>query len=250
MIDMTTRYFDGEGRPYMNECIQCALRWSVERKIRSIVMFTSTGDGPHYAATNLLPQEEYKNLRLIAVTPPVGKTYYADPRDPTKSAIVAAGIPAARKDELLALGVQIIAGQLPFKEMHDGAGNMRSEWTRVTAAMGVLGGGFALCIQAALMACDAGEIEPGTLACALSADTAITLWASRSDVFLSPTDGMIVDHIICRPANYPISRAKHRRFAHLTAASRPSALPPHEEPPPVEAPLCNSGDFRSDQGRA
>jgi hypothetical protein len=243
MNEMSTRYFDGEGRAHMKECIRCALAWSVQHKIRRVVMFTGNGDGPHYAATQFLPQDDYQNLRLIAVSPPVGKTYFEDPRQPEKSRVVTAGIPPTMRDELSALGVRIVAGQLPFKEMHDGTGRMSSDWSRVTASMGIQGGGFALCIQAALMACDAGEVELGEAIVALSADTAVALWASRSDVFLSPFEGMLVDHIICRPANLSISKAKHRRYANVggdsaTAVAAPAA-PTHRALP--AAPAVRSG---------
>jgi hypothetical protein len=122
------------------------------------------------------------------------------------------------RDELIALGVGVTSAHLPFKEMYDGR-ERTSEWTRVSEAYGVLGGGFALCVQATLMACDAGLIEHGDEVVALTSDTAVAVRACRSESFLSPLDGLLVGHIICRPTRYTISKRIHET---ITAAQSPS----------------------------
>lgn len=224
----TTRYFDGEGRAFMRECVERAFEHcATHPDIRSVVMFTGNGEGPHFAATSLLPRARYKHVRLVAVTPPFGKRYI----DPIKGS-VHAGIAPEMRDELGELGIAVIAAHLPFQESFDGSlfpdgrGRRSSPWTRVSAALGILGGGLPLAIQAIMMACDAGEVEPGELVVALTADTAITATACRTESFLSPVEGLLVEEILCRPRRYPISKRHHRSVIANAPQPQPAPAPP------------------------
>lgn len=218
--DSPTYYFAAEGRPAMEECIQRSADWCLANNIATMVIFTGTGAGPHYAAKELLIQEQFKNLRVVAVTPPVGRPYRSDLNDPN-SPLIQSGINPAMRDELMSLGIGIVSAHLPFKEMYDGK-ERTSEWTRVAEAFGILGGGFALCVQAVLVACDAGFVQHGERVVALTADTAIEASACRTESFLSPLEGLLVGHIICRPARYTISKRIHEAIK--TTESQASAI--------------------------
>jgi hypothetical protein len=207
----TTIYFDAEGRASMEQCIKHAADWCVSKKIETLVIFSGTGDGPHYAATKILPTEPYKGLRVVAVTPPYGRPYKLNPNDPD-SPLVHSGIKKAMRDDLTALQVDVVSAHLPFKERYDGK-ERTSEWTRVAESFGVLGGGFALCIQAILVACDAGFVAHGERVVALTADTALEAIACRTESFLAPLEGLLVGHVICRPARYNISKRIHETIA-------------------------------------
>jgi hypothetical protein len=202
-----TTYFDGEGRDSMTECVNCSLDWCVRADLGTVVIFTGTGDGPLYAAKELLALDKYSHLRLVAVTPPSGREYRVNPGDPA-SPVVRAGINPAIREELLSLGISVVSAHLPFKEISVGR-ERRSEWSRVAEAYGVLGGGFSLCVQAILMACDAGAVESGERVVVAAADTALVAIASRTESFLSPVDGLLVEHIVCRPLRYSISKRQH-----------------------------------------
>jgi hypothetical protein len=206
-----TYYLAEEGRPSMEACIRHAADWCLIDEIGTMVIFTGTGLGPHYAAKEILVEESRKHLRVVAVTPPFGRPYRSDPKDP-KSPLIRAGIKEAMRDELAALGIPTVSAHLPFKEMYDGK-TRSSEWSRVAEAFGILGGGFALCVQATLIACDAGFIDHGERVVAISADTAIAVTACRTESFLSPIEGMLVGHIICRPRRYNISKQLHETIA-------------------------------------
>lgn len=202
-----TTYLDREGRDSVLECISVSFDWCVKNDVSSVVIFTGTGDGPRYAAETMLCTDRYKHIRVTAVTPPFGRAYKSNPSAP-ESPVVRAGINPAMRDSLLELGIAVIAAHLPFKEINTGRAR-ESEWSRVSEAYGVLGGGFSLCVQSALMACDAGAIESGERIVSITADTAISLISSRTESFLSPVDGLLVEHIICRPVRYTISKEKH-----------------------------------------
>lgn len=216
-----THYFDHEGRDYMRECLTLALRACVESGLQKLVIFTGTGEGPHFAATELRPQPPFEEIELVAVTPPFGRPYRERPGDPD-SPVVNAGIHPAVRDELEALGVGLVSAHLPFKEMWDGR-ERRSEWSRVAEAYGVFGGGFALCIQALLIACDAGFVQNGERVVVAAADTGFIARATRTETFLSPFEGMLIEHIICRPERYSISKPAHHAFqAHFGAEVHPT----------------------------
>ncbi len=208
MKQAATTYFDGEGRDFSRACIDHSVEWCITTELNKLIIFTGTGDGPHYAGREILSDERYRHLQVIAVTPPAGRRYRTNPND-LNSPVVRAGINPAMLDELSELGIKVVAAHLPFKGIHNGI-SRTSEWDRVAEAYGVLGGGFALCIQAALIACDAGTVESGDRVVVASADTAMAVIACRTESFLSPTEGLLVEHIICRPMRYSISKPKHQ----------------------------------------
>jgi hypothetical protein len=226
-----TFYFETEGRASMEECIHLVAEYCLKEQISTMVMFTGTGVGPHYASKELLLRDQYKNLLLVAVTPPFGRIYKQNPADPD-SPYVRSGINPAMRDELTALGIPVVSAHLPFKEMWDGR-ERRSEWTRVAEAYGVLGGGFALCIQATLMACDAGFVQHGDRVATLSADTALVVRACRTESFLSPLEGLLVEHIICRPARYTISKRIHETIAPREERPKPFELSTPQRARPI-----------------
>jgi hypothetical protein len=208
---MTTRYFDGEGRAFMEPCLRHTFKWCADHHVGKVVIFTGTGEGPMFAARSLLP--DYENITAVAVTPPAGRLYV---RDPTKAEreLVRSGVPPRIHQFLQAFGVPVISANLPFKQIE---GDQASPWPQVERAYGVLGGGFALCVQAVLVACDAGRVAVGERVAAATADTAIVVLAARSETFLSSTEGLLVEHILCRPRRYTISKMNHESLAHRTA---------------------------------
>lgn len=227
----TTAYLEQEGRSQMATCIDEAFSYAKASDITTMVMFTGSGDGPLLAAQNYLISPEHKKVRLIAVTPPYKKAYRSDPlvKD---SPVVISGISSPMRDFLKGAGVEICSGQLLFKPLRVG-GKLDSEWSRVEAALSIMGGGLALCVQAIILACDAGYVNPRSQVVALTADTAIDAFAARTEDFLSETDGLIINHIICRPAKFTISKANHRIYAPVpTQLPLPAAgaMPPNIAP--------------------
>jgi hypothetical protein len=233
--ELVTRYVPGEGRPSMRDCIHMAADWCLTEGLGTLVIFTGTGEGPHYAAQELLVRERYKGLKVVAVTPPVGRQYRKVPGDDS-SEMVRAGISSVLRDELTALGVVVVSAHLPFKEVYDGSRGRGSEWARVAESFGILGGGFALCIQAALLACDAGAIEHGDRVVAMSADTAVVVRACRTESFLSPSEGLLAEHIICRPGRYNISKSIHETIKQPEPPSQQVIETTAYEPQPPQLP--------------
>lgn len=205
--DRLTHYVGGEGRVSMEECLTTIVARCSALRITKLVVFTGTGEGPMFALRELLQQDEYSGIEMVAVTPPVGRPYRLDPRDPA-SPIVQAGIAVEVRDFLTDAGVPVISAHLPFKAV-GGRSSPTAEMTEIGDALSILGGGFTLCVQAVLMACDAGEIAMGERVAAATADTAVVLLATRTESFLSKRHGMLVEEIVCRPSIFDISKAGH-----------------------------------------
>ena len=207
---MTTRvfqttYVDAEGRPSMEACVRASFEFCRSQGIGKVVLFTGSGEGAMFAVDHFLTRQDFASIQMVAVTPPAGKLYRSTPGD-DKSAIVSSGVQPARKDFLRDMGVPVISAHMPFKVT---IGSAPPAWSETAEAFGVLGGGFSLCVQAVLMACDAGEVEMGERVVAASADTSIVAIASRTELFLAPHHGLLVEHIVCRPRRFNISKPHH-----------------------------------------
>lgn len=216
-----TTYFNGEGRAFMQECLGAAFKSAVEREAKTIVIFTGSGEGPLFALQHLLPKVEYSHINIVAVTPPFGRPYKRLPSEE----LVTAGIADQLRRFLTSSGIPVISAHLPFKGIQIGH-DRASDWSRVAEAFGVMGGGFALCVQSILIAADAGYIEVGERVIATTADTAIIALAARTETFISPTEGLIVEHVITRPSVFDISKPRHRQWF----------TPPPPPPTPAQAP--------------
>ncbi len=218
---MPTVYVDGEGPTYLDECMAAAFDCCKGADIKVLVIFTSTGEGPCKALDKYLSREEFAGVRLIAVTPPVNKQYRSASGEPVR-----AGIQGERFTKLRDANVPIVSARLPFRSIlaHPDPISQPPEGVShlvvapalnfdamhaVDRVLGIFGGGISLCVQSVLMACDAGAVTLGERVVVMSADTAIVALACHSESFLSPHTGMIVDHIVCRPRVYTISKPHH-----------------------------------------
>lgn len=227
----TTSYLPGEGRAHMQECLQTAFKWSKENHVGTIVIFTGTGDGPLYAAQNLMPEAGIDTI--VAVTPPPGRPYRSDPLN-QDSEIVRAGVTSEVRQFLVEMGVTVVSAHLPFKPIQDLPGG--SPWSGVEAALSIMGGGFPLCVQAALIACDAGAVRSGERIVVATADTAISVIASRTETFISKAHGLLVEHIICRPRKFDISKSDHHDLDALWGQKAGVIDVVNENRPPIALP--------------
>lgn len=242
-----TEYLPAEGQEHLARCMRLAAGWCADNHIETLVIFSGTGVGPLYVARNLLPLEEYRKLQVVTVTPAVGRIYRKVHGD-AQSAMPAGLAPEVR-DELSGHGIRVVSAHLPFKPYTVGY-ERTTEWNRVAEAYGIFGGGLALCIQAAMMAADAGAVEHGARIVAASADTALEIGhACRSESFLSSVDGLLLGHIICRPAKYTISKREHEAVRPLPEPPVVEAPPATPDPPALPAPPNNKDTSASPVGK-
>ncbi|MDX2021951.1 MAG: hypothetical protein SF187_17060 [Deltaproteobacteria bacterium] len=205
-----TTYVPGEGRNFMETCIRAAFEACRNNELTTIVMFTATGEGPLFALREMLNEPELQHIKVIAVTPPFGQAYLSDPSDRNSPRVIA-GVPSVAAKLMTDSGIPIVAAHLPFKGPpgEPGEHGPESQWALVDKSFSILGGGFALCVQATLLACDAGHVRAGERIVALTSDTAMVVTASRTELWLSQTHGLLFEYFVCRPSVYNISKARH-----------------------------------------
>jgi uncharacterized protein len=210
-----TTLLDGEGRDYLDDCMAATFEHCKTHDIQTVVIYTANGLGPCLAVERYLSKPEFAETRIVAVTPPANKPYMKDPIAPrSPENTLQTGIFGERRKQLYEAKVPIVSARLPFRSPISptvAVGDIPplDPMQIVDRALGVFGGGLSLCIQAVMMACDAGYVGSGELVAAMSADTAIVAYAAQTEAFISPKKGLLVLHIICKPAVYKISKHEH-----------------------------------------
>lgn len=175
--------------------MKIAFSAAIRHKVNKIIIFTAEGVGVKMALEEFLCKPEYAAIRIVAVRFPVGKRFSTaagearrvDFSDQDKASFRTAGIP-------------IIRANLPFDTIAPhlkSEGRLGQDFGFISNALDVFGGGMSLCVQATMLACDAGEIDEGEHVISMTADTAILSRAATTSHFL--TD-FIVREILCKPA--------------------------------------------------
>jgi hypothetical protein len=196
-------YFFHEGKENMEDCVRLSFEAAVRRNVKKMVIFTGIGDGPRIALEKFRPKEEYADIKIIAVTFPCGQRFNED-----KS--IQREISPEDRRYLNDNHVPILRAHLPFNPIaahHRGHGLLGQDLTLIGNALSVFCGSLPLCVQAALIACDAGEVEQGEHVIALTSDTAILVRSSPTERLL--TD-FIIREIICKPMSLTVSKSENR----------------------------------------
>lgn len=199
-----TVYFLQEGRENLRECLKIAFQAAKKQNVSKIIIFTARGEGVRIAIESHLSQDEFANIKAIAVAFPHGKIF----TDKNKNNIEV----EISKEDLAFFGehhVPVVRAHLPFDSImpfFKSSGMLGQDLSLVSEALGIFGGSMALCVQAITMACDAGEVEIGEHVIALTSDTAILAQASNTDRMLGE---LIVREILCKAAVLTISRKEH-----------------------------------------
>ena len=111
--------------------------------------------------------------------------------------------PSVDQDRLRDARIQLIQGVMPFEA--DGSSE-HDAFFLFRSAFSLFGGGMKLCLQAVVMACDAGAVTGGQKCIAMSANTAIDAHTENSFNIINSRLRLAVEHIICEPVAYSISR--------------------------------------------
>lgn len=213
-------YFLQEGKANLRNCMRIAFEAAIERQIGTLVIFTGIGEGPEIAIKEFWPLAEFRDIKLIAVTFPYGKRFKDNKEVKISPEIIA--LFEANK-------IPLIRAHLPFDPItahYRGHGILGQDLTLIGNALSVFGGSMSLCVQAALMACDAGLLETGDHVIAITSDTAIVARTAPTDRFL--TD-FIVREVLCKPLFLTIGKGEEvsgEGPPTIEAESIPQLLPP------------------------
>lgn len=195
-----TEYFLGEGQSNLQRCLEVSFEAAVTHNIGRIVIFTGAGKGIRLAIDNFLSQERYSSIDVVAVSFPHGSKF--------TDSTLEHGISEETATYIRAKGVPIVKAHLPFepiKAHHDSHGILGQDLTLIGNALSIFCGSMSLCVQAALMACDAGEIELGEHVISMTSDTSVLVRASGTRDLL--TD-FVVREILCKPVLLTIVKSE------------------------------------------
>lgn len=189
-----TTYFLQEGRENLRECLKVAFRAAKAQGISKVVIFTAKGEGVRLAIEEFCSQDEFKEIRLVAVTFPAGKTF----KGPDGETIVV-DISDSDKEMLSRLEIPLIKAHLPFDPiapLYPQSGGLGQDLSLIGEALNTFCGSMGLCVQAILMACDAGAVNLGEHVISLTSDTAILAQATSTRRVLRE---LVIREVLCKP---------------------------------------------------
>lgn len=218
-----TEYFLKEGRDNLSRCLDATFAAAAAHNIKKIVIFTAAGTGVKMAVDNYLSQPQYSGIELIAVTFPSQSHFTSD--NPSEYLI---------SDDLAEhfakLNIPIVRAHLPLDPIrthYEGRGILGQDFGLIDNALRIFSGGMSLCVQAVLMASDAGHLALGEHTIAMTADTSILVRAAATSRFL--TD-LIVREILCKPVLLTIGKSEK----HGNSLEAPEPKPVLELQPPKD----------------
>ncbi len=193
-------YFLQEGRDNLPECLKIAFQAAKKQNVERIVIFTARGEGIQLALDRFCCLDEYKNIKLVAVTFPQAKAFTAEGKP------LEVRISDDAERIMNQRGIPIVRAHLPFDPIappFKDRGVLAQDLSLVESALNIFGGGMSLCVQAVVLACDAGAIGLGEHVIAMTSDTAILVQAAPTARMLRE---MIIREILCKPAILSIGR--------------------------------------------
>lgn len=184
----------------MQECLKIAFQAAKQQNVEKIVIFTARGEGIQLALSNFCSQSEYQNIKIVAVTFPQGKEFTSEGK-PLEVRLT------AEVEQLIRVNnVPIVRAHLPFDPIappFKDRGVLAQDLCLVESALNIFGGGTSLCVQAAVLACDAGAIGLGEHVITMTSDTALLVQATTTRRMLRE---LVVREILCKPAILSIGR--------------------------------------------
>jgi hypothetical protein len=196
-----TEYFLQEGRENLGPCIHATFEAAAAHNIKKVIIFTAAGLGVKMAIQDYLSLEKYADIELIAVT--FSSQTQFSTNDPSEYTI-----PSDVYELLTNQKVPIVRAHLPFdpiRTQFSGHGVLGQDFSLIGNALRIFCGSMSLCVQAVLMASDAGHVMLGEHVLAMTSDTSILVRAAGTSRFL--TD-LIVREIICKPVLLTIGKSE------------------------------------------
>jgi hypothetical protein len=215
-----TTYFLGEGRENLRECLAIAFEAAKQHNIEKIVIFTAEGEGIRLALQEFSVSPRYQQIKLVGVTFPNGKQF-TDAMGKARLVEIPRELERLFQDR----NVPIIRAHLPFDPIappfHD-RGVLAQDLSLVGEALNMFCGSMSLCVQAIVLATDAGAVALREHVIALTSDTAILAQATCTRRMLSD---LIIREILCKPAVLTIGRQESsRRLVEVAVSESPKAI--------------------------
>jgi hypothetical protein len=222
-FEYPTEYFLQEGKENLERCLQATFKAAAAHSINKVIIFTSAGEGVKRAIQDYRSQKLFADIELIAVTFPTQTQFStSDPSEYT--------IPDDTREFFAGQNVPIVRAHLPFEPIrphYKGTGVLGQDFSLIGNALRIFCGSMSLCVQAVLMASDAGYVSLGEHVIAMTSDTSILVRAAGTSHFL--TD-LIVREILCKPVLLTIGKSEKAELAlgdlREDTPAKPELLPP------------------------
>jgi hypothetical protein len=196
-----TEYFLQEGRENLKQCLHATFEAAAIHNIKKVIIFTAAGLGVKMAIQDYRSQEKYADIELIAVTF------------------------SSHTQLLSSQNVPIVRAHLPFdpiRTQFSGHGLLGQDFSLIGNALRIFCGSMSLCVQAVLMASDAGYVALGEHVIAMTSDTSILVRAAGTSRFL--TD-LIVREIICKPVLLTIGKSEKTESVLENSSDKDQVMP-------------------------
>jgi len=210
-MKMEVKFFDSPSYvdDHSDEVLDLVKQWAKGKGIRRIVVASSTGKSALKAARSL----RGNGIELIVVSDRAGVSFkpdelykeWAEKLRAEKVQEYRSGLFWRPEvvEQIKSLGVDkiLIATEL-FRGMNaPGGTNVNSIVAEVLYKISI---GIKVCVEIAIMACDAGYVEPGVDAIAVAGsgtglDSAIVISAAHSDEMFDKEKGFKIREVICKP---------------------------------------------------
>jgi hypothetical protein len=228
-MKLQTELFEAEGKQNVRSVIRIVAKASKALEIRKVVVFAS-------AASNVLALREVlsENTAVLVVTFPSGMVARRGHED-----AVLMGIPSREdRQALRQRGIPILQGVMPLRALGETLSPSIDAMRRVFS---LWGGGTELCVQAVLMASDAGYLSEGEQCLVMTGDTALIMRAGNAYNFLRAQSKVAIEHVLCKPLHYQITRESATvpevpKTVNVTPAKKPAIAASKEEAPAPEEP--------------
>lgn len=227
MADMEKwiRYFERPGPVNTHETLKCCRRRAEELGLMTAVIASLRGRSAEMAMDVFIGS----GIDLVAVTIPPGAFWVVDSLEndiwkdipefrEQKAAWEEAGLERVRMDmdeetvsRLEENGVKVVRGTIPFYGIGTsltGRFKGMNYEQYFTEALRLLSGGLIVCVEAAIMAADAGAISLDreaivTAGTSMGLDTAVVIRPSTSLTFSEPASGLEIREVIAMPRQKP-----------------------------------------------
>jgi uncharacterized protein len=216
-----TTYFWEEGKPNLRDCLRLSFEAAKRHDIPKIVIFTGAGEGIRIAVEEFLSQDDYAHIQIIAVTFPQGQEFTSKEHDH--------GISDENCGWMIENKIPLVRAHLPFdpiKSQFQTHGVLGQDFGLLGNVLNIFGGGMSLCVQAVLMACDAGVVKKGDHVISLTSDTSILVRSAPTSHLL--TD-FIVREVFCKSVLLTVS--KREKLAQASATPEITSI---KEPKLIE----------------
>jgi hypothetical protein len=193
-------YFLQEGRDNLSECLKIAFQAAKQQHVDKIVIFTARGEGVQLALANFCSLEEYQQIKLVAVTFPQAKAFSSEGKP------LEVRISDEAEKIMKERNIPLVRAHLPFDPIvppFPDRGVLAQDLSLVESALNIFGGSMSLCVQAVVLACDAGAIGLGEHVIAMTSDTAILVQAAPTARMLRE---LVIREVLCKPAILSIGR--------------------------------------------